>query len=420
MNTIESFPHFKITKKGELFLKAGHNWVFEDEITESPECENGSLVSVFNDKDKFIGTGFLSLNSKIRVRIISNNKNDKFDAAFWRRRFEYAWQYRKNVMRNEDLNACRIIFGEADGFPGLTIDKFSDILVVQILSFGIDKIKHWLLLILINVLEEDGHYISGVFERNDSELRLLEGLQENKDWLFPHLVENFKSVEIFENGIKYSIDFYEGQKTGFFLDQKYNRRAASAIAQGKRVLDCFTHTGSFALNMLAGGAEFVTAVDSSEYALSVAKINAGLNPELGTKEKLKFVRADVFDLLKALVENKNGEDWNAVRDAGPYDMIILDPPAFAKQRACKTNSCKGYKEINMNAMRILPRGGYLATASCSRFINEKDFIDILVEAAKSINRRIRIIEKRGQASDHPVLLGVPETDYLKFLLVQVI
>lgn len=419
MNNFNKIPQCKISSKGTKFLRAGHTWVYADEIIEVPNLENGSLVSVFSDKDTFLGTGFLSLNSKIRIRIISDNKNDTFDDAFWKRRFKYAWQYRKAVMRLEDLNACRIIFGEADSFPGLTVDKFADILVVQILSFGIEKIKENLISILVTVLEEDGQKISGVYERNDSELRLLEGLEKNCGWLFKpkDLIEE---VIIEENGITYSVDFTDGQKTGFFLDQKYNRRAVSALGRGKRILECFAHTGSFALNALAGGAESVTAVDISAYALDSARKNAALNENLHADTKLRFVRADVFDLLTALVENKSGEDWDAVRENAPYDMIILDPPAFAKHRSARDNGLKGYKEINTKAMRILPRGGYLATASCSHFISEEDFTEMLFEAAKSVNRKLRIIEKRGQSADHPVLIGIPETGYLKFFLLQVI
>jgi len=419
MNNFTELPQYRISSKGTKFLRAGHTWVYADEIIEAPDAENGSLVSVFSDKDKFLGTGFLSLNSKIKIRIISDNKNDKFDDAFWKRRFEYAWQYRKAVMRLEDLNACRIIFGEADSFPGLTVDKFADILVVQILSFGIEKIKENLLTILVKVLQEDGQKISGVYERNDSELRLLEGLEKNCGWLFKPKDVIEKTI-IEENGIRYSVDFTKGQKTGFFLDQKYNRQAVSALARGKRILDCFTHTGSFALNALAGGAEFVTAVDISSRALDSARKNAALNKKLHTDKKLRFVHADVFDLLTALVENKNGNDWDAVREKSPYGMIILDPPAFAKQRGYRDNGLKGYKEINTKAMQILPRGGYLATASCSHFISEADFTEMLFEAAKSVNRKLRIIEKRGQAADHPVLIGIPETWYLKFFLLQVI
>ncbi|AGT44353.1 class I SAM-dependent rRNA methyltransferase [Treponema pedis] len=422
MHNTENFPRFKITAKGSKFLRSGHTWVYEDEIMEAEEAANGSLVNIFSDKDKYLGTGFYSKNSKIRVRIISDNKNDKFDDAFWKRRFEYAWQYRKDVMRKEDLNSCRIIFGETDGFPGLTVDKFADILVIQVLSFGLNAIKETLISILVEVLKENGQNIAGVFERNDSELRVLEGLEEGKGWLFKYteLPSSFSEVIICENGIKYSVDFINGQKTGFFLDQKYNRLAVSSLARGKRVLECFTHTGSFTLNAIAGGAEAVTAIDISASALETAKKNAALNSVLNAEEKIIFVKADVFNLLTALVENKTGTDWDTVRKNGPYDMIILDPPAFAKHRNVRDRGLKGYGEINKKAMQLLPRGGYLATASCSRFISEDDFTSMLFETAKTVNRRLRIIEKRGQSADHPVLMGQPETEYLKFFLLQVV
>ncbi len=292
MTGTEILPRFKITAKGTQFLRDGQLRVYADEITEFDETANGSLVTVLSDKGKYLGTGFYSLNSKIRIRIISRNKNDTFDDAFWKRRFIYAWHYRKDVMQKEDLQACRIIFGEADGFPGLTVDKFQDVLVVQVLSFGIDAIKEKLIYLLIEVLQEDGEKISGVFERNDSELRRLEGLEEGKGWLIKKTT--LSEVIICENKIKYSVDFINGQKTGFFLDQKYNRRAVSSISYGKRVLDCFTHTGAFALNAVLGGAQAVTAVDVSAYALDAARKNAALNPHLNTKGKLKFIRADVF------------------------------------------------------------------------------------------------------------------------------
>lgn len=327
-------------------------------------------------------------------------------------------------MRFEDLNACRIIFGEADGFPGLTIDKFADILVVQVLSFGIDKIKNTLIKPLLEVLESDGVIIRGVYQRNDSGLRKLEGLEENCGWL---IKPNQNSVEgeneeviIQENGINYSVDFINGQKTGFFLDQKYNRLAVAKIAHGKCVLECCTHTGSFAFNALAGGAEFVTAIDISASALECAKKNANLNKQLSVDTRLKFVRADIFDLLTALVEGRSGKDWEEVRKNGPYNFIILDPPAFAKHRDVRDNGLKGYKEINKKAIQLLPRGGYLATASCSHFVSEDDFLKMLIESAKAVNKGIRIIEKRGQSADHPILIGVPETSYLKFFLLQII
>ena len=408
MKTERNFPKAIITKKGENWVGGGHPWIYDAEVVSvEGEYENGSLVDAVSEKGKYIGTGFISTESKIRIRLISKNANDKFDREFWKRRVKYAWDYRKTVM-GEDIGGCRLIFGEADQFPGLTVDKFGDILVTQCLSVGMEKIKNTVFPLLYEVLTEDGEKVRGIYERNDVAIRKLEGMEENKGWYqisgvpFPESTE----TEIIENGIKYSVDFENGQKTGFFLDQKYNRLAVSKIAKGKRVLDCFTHTGSFALNAAKGGASHVCAVDISESAIEMAKRNAEQN---GLSNIMEFRVADVFDLLTNL-DNK----------AEKFDFIILDPPAFTKSRKTVDSAFKGYKDINFRAMKLLPRGGYFATASCSHFMPDELFVKMLRSAAKDAGVELRQIEARQQSPDHPILWNVPETDYLKFYIFQVI
>ena len=407
MKVEREFPRFTITAKGTRWVEQGHPWIYADEvIREEGQCENGSLVDAVSEKGKYLGTGFVSRESKIRVRLISRNANDRFDEAFWQRRIQYAWDYRKTVMVG-DISCCRVIFGEADGFPGLTVDRFSNILVTQTLSVGMEKIKPMLLPLLVQVLRQDGQKIDGIFERNDVAIRELEGLEQNKDWFdlgepFPDTV-----TEICENGVYYRVDVENGQKTGFFLDQKYNRLAVARLAKGRRVLDCFTHTGSFALNAALGGAERVTAVDISAAAIEMAKQNARRN---GLTDRMDFLVADVFDLLPEL----------AAKGKAPYDFIILDPPAFTKSRKTVDSAQRGYKEINMRALRLLPRGGYFATASCSHFMPSEQFVRMLRSAALDAGVELRQIEARQQAPDHPILWNVPETDYLKFYLFQVV
>ena len=407
MKVEREFPRFTITAKGTRWVEQGHPWIYADEvIREEGQCENGSLVDAVSEKGKYLGTGFVSRESKIRVRLISRNANDRFDEAFWQRRIQYAWDYRKTVMAG-DISCCRVIFGEADGFPGLTVDRFSNILVTQTLSVGMEKIKPMLLPLLVQVLRQDGQTIDGIFERNDVAIRELEGLEQNKGWFdlgepFPDTV-----TEICENGVYYRVDVENGQKTGFFLDQKYNRLAVARLAKGRRVLDCFTHTGSFALNAALGGAERVTAVDISASAIEMAKQNARRN---GLTDRMDFLVADVFDLLPEL----------AAKGKAPYDFIILDPPAFTKSRKTVDNAQRGYKEINMRALRLLPRGGYFATASCSHFMPSEQFVRMLRSAALDAGVELRQIEARQQAPDHPILWNVPETDYLKFYLFQVV
>lgn len=406
MKVQRNFPKFIITAKGTRWVEQGHPWIYEAEIVRSEgDFENGCLVDAVSEKGKYLGTGFLSLNSKIRIRLISRNANDKFDEAFWRRRIGYAWDYRKTVMAG-DLNCCRVIFGEADGFPGLTVDKFADILVTQTLSVGMEKLKPVLFPLIAEILRADGHEISGIFERNDVKIRELEGLEQGKGW-FGDAHPDSCVTEICENGVYYSVDVENGQKTGFFLDQKYNRLAVARLAKGKRVLDCFTHTGSFALNAAMGGAEYVTAVDVSESAIEMARKNAERN---GLSERMDFIAANVFDLLPEL----------EAKGKRPFDFIILDPPAFTKSRKTVHSAERGYKEINLRALRLLPRGGYFATASCSHFMPSELFVKMLKSAALDAGVELRQIEARQQSPDHPILWNVPETDYLKFYIFQVV
>ena len=407
MKADRAYPRFVVSAKGTRWVEGGHPWVYAEEIvSEEGACENGALADAVSEKGKYLGTGFVSRESKIRLRLLSRNANDRFDEAFWRRRVQYAWDYRKTVLRPEDLGCCRVIFGEADGFPGLTVDRFSDLLVTQTLSVGIERIKELLFPLLLEVLRADGQAISGVYERNDAAIRALEGLVQYKGWWGEeHPLSPV--TEICENGIFYAVDVENGQKTGFFLDQKYNRLAVARLAEGKRVLDCFTHTGSFALNAAKGGAQHVTAADVSESAVEMARRNALRN---GLEGKMDFLCADVFDLLPEL----------EAKGAKPYDFIILDPPAFTKSRKTVKGAERGYKEINCRAMKLLPRGGYLATASCSHFMPAPLFEKMMREAARDAAVELRQIEMRQQAPDHPILWNVPETDYLKFYLFQLV
>lgn len=409
MKAERTYPAATVTPKAEAAVLRGHPWIYDAEILSLPEgLENGALVDAVSKRGRYLGTGMLSLHSKIRIRLISRNANDRFDSAFWTRKLRWAWDYRKTVLEPADLSCCRIIFGEADGFPGLTVDRFGPLLSVQVLSAGLERRKAVLLPLLVEILRQDGQDICGIFERNDAALREKEGLEQSKGW-FPLPGEPLPAspvTEITENGVKYLVDVENGQKTGFFLDQKYNRRAVGRLAAGRTVLDCFTHTGSFALNAALGGASHVTAVDISEAAVELARANAARNH---LADRVECVCANVFDLLPALE-----------KQPVKYDFIILDPPAFTKSRKTVANAITGYKEINYRAMKLLPRGGYLATCSCSHFAGEEAFQAMLRAAAHDAGVQLRQIEARQQSPDHPILWGVEETGYLKFYLFQVI
>lgn len=400
------YPAVTVSAKAERSLRAGHPWVYADEIRSTQgELTAGGITDVFTLKGSWLGAGIYSAASKIAVRVLTDNANETFSDAFFERRVKYALEYRRITM-GADFNACRLIFGEADGLPGVTVDRFEDVLVTQILSYGMEVRKDILYRALVTQLAELGVGIRGVYERSESPLRAKEGLEPCSGWYegLPH--SGGTSVVISENGVKYTVDFENGQKTGFFLDQKYNRLAVARLAPGKRVLDCFTHTGSFALNCALAGAEHVTAVDVSESAVSLARENARLN---GLDGRMDFLAADVFDLLPKLLEER-----------AHYDIVILDPPAFTKSRRTVRSAERGYKEINYRAMRLLPRGGYLATASCSHFMENELFVKMLHSAARDANVKLREVEVRKQAPDHPILWNVPETEYLKFYIFQIV
>ena len=421
------YPRASITPKGEKALRGGHPWVYADEITSlSDTPADGGLVDVYSSKDKYLGTGFYNSHSKIRIRILSRNANDSFDPLFWERRLRYAVAYRRTVMGETDFKCCRLIFGEADGFPGLTVDRFENVLVAQVLSLGTECVKDILFPALVRILREEFDApIHTLYLRNDVAIRELEGMEQYTGFytaegseLYTEAAEkaaaeaenrDFGTTTIVENGIKYTVDYINGQKTGFFLDQKYNRRAIRRIAEGKTVLDCFTHTGSFGLNAAAGGAKKVVSVDISADALAMAQKNADAN---GLSDLIEYVEADVFDYLKTLSE--------AGRKGCPYDFIILDPPAFTKSRDTLRNAIKGYREINAAAMKLLPRGGYLATCSCSHFMTDTYFKQMLHTAAEDAGVSLRQIEARQQGPDHPILWNVPETDYLGFYIFQIV
>ena len=404
------FPVVYINEKAERSLRAGHPWVYGEEVTHiEGEYENGGIADVFSSKSRYLGSGFINDNSQILVRVISNNTNDRFDDAFFERRLRYAVEYRRAVMPGDDFKCCRLIFGDADQFPGLTVDRFNNILSVQIACLGIDMRRDMLLNTLVRILREYGQTIDAVYIRNDSSLCEKEGMNRF-DGFFEGdglKVSGIRDTVITENGIRYRVDFMEGQKTGFFLDQKYNRAAIARLACGRRVLDCFTHTGAFALNAAAQGAEHVCAVDVSADAINMARSNAVLN---GLSDKISFITEDVFKLLTEMAESGRCD----------YDLIILDPPAFTKSRRTVQDAERGYKEINMKAMRLLPRGGYLATCSCSHFMTEGLFKRMLHDAAHDAGVSLRQIEARQQSPDHPILWGVPETYYLKFYIFQVV
>ena len=405
MKSERSYPRVSITSKAARSLKNGHPWVYGDEIISSEgELVDGGIVDCF-EGSSWQGSGFYNSNSKIAVRIISRNSNDVFDQKFWYRRILYAVQYRRTVMQGDDFNCCRIVHGEADQIPGFTCDRYGDIAVTQIACLGIELIKDDIYKALMTVFEEIKEPLKGIYERNDLALRNKEGLELSKGWYdgkdYPVI------TEIMEKGIRDSVDVANGQKTGFFLDQKYNRLAASRIAKDKNVLDCFTHTGSFGLNCAFNGARHVTSVDISSQAIEMARENALRN---GLADKIDYVCEDVFEMLTNMAAKKDHT----------YDYIILDPPAFTKSRDTVDSAGRGYKEINLKAMKLLPRGGYLATCSCSHFMTDDLFRKMLASAARDASVNLRQIEARTQAPDHPILWNVPETDYLKFYIFQVV
>ena len=388
-------------KKGEgRSLKSGGMWIFDNEIDSTAgKFQNGDIVIVHDFDGYPLGKGFISQNSKIRVRMLTRRKDQQIDREFFRMRIRDAWEYRK---RTVDTSSCRIIFGEADFLPGFIADKFSDILVVQSLAFGAERQKELLVELLKEELDRDGIKIRGVYERSDAKVRINEGMERVKGFLG----EAFDTdVEIIENGVKYLVDVKDGQKTGFFLDQKYTRLAVQRLCKDMDVLDCFTHTGSFALNAGIAGAKSVLGLDASELAVCQAEKNAKLN---GLEDTVRFLCGDVFELLPEF--EKEGRK---------FDVVILDPPAFAKSRNSIKNAVKGYREINLRAMKLVKPGGYLATCSCSHFMDYELFTKTIYQAAQNVRRRLRQVEYRTQAPDHPILGSAEESYYLEFYIFQV-
>ena len=385
-------------KKGEgRMLKSVGLWIFDNEIASIlGSFEDGDIVAVHDFDGYGLGKGFINRNSKIRVRMMTRNRHQEIDEAFLKMRVQEAWDYRKKV---SDTGSCRVIFGEADFLPGLVVDKFSDVLVVQSLALGIDRLKDQIVELLKEVLAADGIKIRGVYERSDAKVRRQEGMELYKGFIGEPFDTN---VEIEENGVRYMVDVKDGQKTGFFLDQKYNRKAIQHLCKDAKVLDCFTHTGSFALNAGYGGAKEVTGVDASELAVEQATLN-------GMEDRVKFICRDVFELLPELEEK--GEK---------FDVVILDPPAFTKSRNSVKNAVKGYREINLRAMKLVRDGGFLATCSCSHFMTYELFTQTIHQAARNVHKRLRQVEYRTQAPDHPILWAAEESYYLKFYVFQVV
>lgn len=389
-------------RKGEArAFKSGGAWIYDNEVAsvEGP-FENGDFVTVLDHDGWPLGNGFINVNSKLRVRMMTRDAEQMIDEAFLEKRLRDAWEYRKRVI---DTGCCRVVFGEADFLPGLTIDKFGDVLVVESLALGMDRHKETVLRLLKNILAEDGIIVRGIYERSDAKERLKEGMERASGFLSGPFDTN---VEIVENGVRFLVDVKNGQKTGYFLDQKMNRLAMQRICRGQRVLDCFTHTGSFALNAGYAGAAEVLGVDASETGILQAEANARLN---GLEDRVKFRTADVFELLPEL--EAAGEQ---------YDVVILDPPAFTKSRETIKRAVKGYREINLRGMKLVKDGGYLATCSCSHFMDQELFTKTIREAAQGAHRRLRQVFFSTQAPDHPILWAAGETYYLKFYIFQVV
>ena len=388
-------------KKGEgRSLKQGGPWIYDNEISGiTGEVEDGDVVQVQDFNGYPLGQEFLNRKSKLTVRMMTRDPNARIDEDFIRMRLKNAWEYRKKVV---DTGSCRLVFGEADFLPGIVVDKFSDVLVVESLALGIERFKPMIVAILKELLAQDGIAVRGVYERSDAKVRLREGMERYKGFIG----EPFDTkVEIEENGVRYYVDVKEGQKTGFFLDQKYNRQAVARLCAGAQVLDCFTHTGSFALNAGMAGAAHVLGVDASELGVAQARENAALN---GLQDRVEFMCADVFDLLPEL--ERKGEK---------FDVVILDPPAFTKSRNSVKQAVKGYREINLRAMKLVKDGGYLATCSCSHFMDYALFTQTVGQAARNVHKRLRQVEFRTQAPDHPILWAAEDSYYLKFYIFQV-
>ena len=429
MKQVRPYPKAIVTRKAARSLAGGHPWVFEGEVVRmepSPVdgrgAANGDIVDVFEENGTWQGAGLLSQESKIRVRLVSRNANDRFDEGFWARRISYAWQHRKTCMGGRalpgcepDTNACRVIFSEADSMPGLIVDRYENVLVTQVGTVGMERLRPVLYPLLLETLRADSQDVTSIYERNDAPARAKEGLLQYKGWWDGPgaSVPESARIVVHENGLAFDLDIENSQKTGFFLDQKYNRRAVRELAGGRRVLDCFCHVGPFGLNAAAGGAEFVRCVDVSQTALDLAAENARLN---GLGERMGFSCANVLEYLPELRADRT----RLREEGGPIDLIVLDPPAFTKSRSTVEHAARGYREINCEALRLLPRGGYLATCSCSHFMTRDLLARAIAQAAHDANVQLKQVEERQQAPDHPILWGVPETHYLDFFIFQVV
>ena len=398
-----NYPTITISSEGETWLQKGQMWMYRNNLEQADEnIPDGGIVNIISNDGKYYGTGFYSLISHITCRILSKNESELIDKFFFERRIRFAYDYRKTVEPN-NLSNCRYIFGEADLLPGLVVDCYNDILVTQISNTGMEQHKQMIYDILLEVFKENGHIIQAIYERNDIKVREKEGLTSYKGFYYnPNNIS--PQTIINENGIQLQVDIENGQKTGYFLDQKSNRVLLRNIARNKRVLDCFSHTGGFALNAAYGNAKAVTAVDVSNTALQQGYQNAKLNH---LEDKIQFVQADVFDYLEQLKVNE-------------FDIIVLDPPAFTKSRKTVNSAYYGYKNINMKAMNVLRNGGYLITCSCSRFMETKLFEQMLLESAKECGVTLRQISVTQQNSDHPILWTMDETSYLKYFIFQIL
>ena len=427
MKQVRPYPRAIVTRKAARSLAGGHPWVFEGEVlrlepcpADGREAENGDVVDLFEENGTWQGAGLLSLESKIRVRVVTRNANDRVDEAFWRRRAQWAWAHRASCMGGRglpgaepDTRCCRVIFSEADGMPGLVVDRYESVLVAQVGTVGMERLRGVVYPAVVDALRAAGEKVDAIFERNDSPARDKEGLRRYKAWWGGLPAPVSSRVTIHENGLAFDVDIENSQKTGFFLDQKYNRRAVRELAAGRRVLDCFCHVGPFGLNAAAGGAELVRCVDVSQTALDLAAANARLN---GLGDRVAFTCANVLDYLPELARDRA----RLRAEGGPFDLIVLDPPAFTKSRGTVAHAAHGYREINYEALRLLPRGGYLATCSCSQHMTRDLLAKAVAEAAHRANVQLKQVEERQQAPDHPILWGFPESHYLDFFVFQVV
>ena len=427
MKQTRSYPRAIVTRKAARSLASGHPWAFEGAVlrlepaqTDGRDARNGDVVDIFEENGTWQGAGLLSEQSKIRVRMVTRNANDRVDDAFWRRRAQWAWQHRRATMGTRalpgcppDTNACRVVFSEADGFPGLVVDRYENVLVTQVGTVGMDRLRPVVYRAVLDALSADGEKIDAIFERNDSPARAKEGLPLVKGWWDGLPTPDSPRVLVRENGLSFDLDIENSQKTGFFLDQKYNRRAVRELSAGRRVLDCFCHVGPFGLNAAAGGAELVRCVDVSQTAIELARENARIN---GLDERMDFTCANVLDYLPELRSDRS----RLREEGGPFDLIVLDPPAFTKSRGTVSHAARGGREINYEALRLLPRGGYLATCSCSHFMTRDLLAKAVAEAAHQAGVQLKQVEERQQAPDHPILWGFPESHYLDFFVFQVV